>query len=199
MDSKHVRQIEELYQAALACELEERSALLNQADPEMRREVELMLAQEGSRLDRPAWEGTTSLMENETLVTSGKLLGPYEIEPLLGVGGMGEVYKARDTRLGRTVAIKVLPSALAANLAFKRRFLREARAASALNHPNIAALHDISSHEGADFLVMEYVAPNAQRPDSARRDGLRPSGRAGFAGSFGVGGGARSGDYPQRH
>ena len=158
MDSKRFQQIEELYNAAVARKSKERSALLNRADPEVRREVELMLAQEGSLLDRPAWEGTASLLETETVVISGKRLGPYEIEHLLGAGGMGEVYRALDTRLGRTVAIKVLPPELAANLALKRRFLREARAASALNHPNIAALYDISSHEGADFLVMEYVA-----------------------------------------
>ncbi len=158
MDSKRFQQIEELYLAALACESKERSALLDRADPEVKREVELMLAQEGSMLDRPAWEGAASLLETETVLISGERLGPYEIEHLLGAGGMGEVYRALDTRLGRTVAIKVLAPEWAANLALKRRFMREARAASALNHPNIAALYDISSHEGADFLVMEYVA-----------------------------------------
>jgi eukaryotic-like serine/threonine-protein kinase len=96
-------------------------------------------------------------LETETVVISGKRLGPYELQHLLAAGGMGEVYRALDTRLGRTVAIKVLAPELAANLALKRRFLREARAASALNHPNFATLYDIFSHEGADFLVM-YVA-----------------------------------------
>src|SRR3984957_9358700 len=158
MDSKRFEQIEELYHAALACESNERSALLDHADPEVRREVELMLAQEGSLLDRPAWQGTASLLETGSIVISGKRLGPFEIEHLLGAGGMGEVFRAVDTRLGRTVAIKVLPRQLAGNPALNRRFLREARAASALNHPNIVALYDISSHEGADFLVMEYVA-----------------------------------------
>src|SRR3984957_11433028 len=158
MDSKRFEQIEELYHAALACESNERSALLDHADPEVRREVELMLAQEGSLLDRPAWQGTASLLETGSIVISGMRLGPFEIEHLLGAGGMGEVFRAVDTRLGRTVAIKVLPRQLAGNPALNRRFLREARAASALNHPNIVALYDISSHEGADFLVMEYVA-----------------------------------------
>ena len=86
-----------------------------------------------------------------------KELGPYQIESLLGEGGMGQVYKARDTRLGRTVAIKVLPHDRAADLERKKRFLQEARAASSLNHPNIVTLHDIASHEGIDYLVMEYV------------------------------------------
>jgi non-specific serine/threonine protein kinase len=158
MDSERWRQIEDLYNAVLAREPGQRSGLLDRADPEVRREVELLLAQEGSLLDRPAWEGTGSLLETENVVTSGRRLGPYEIEHLLGAGGMGEVYRALDTRLGRTIAIKVLTPSVAASPALKRRFLREARAASALNHPNIAALYDISSHEGADFLVMEYVA-----------------------------------------
>ncbi len=87
----------------------------------------------------------------------GDQLGPYQIEALLGAGGMGQVFRARDTRLHRTVAIKVLPPERIADPERKRRFLQEARAASALNHPNIVTLYDISSDGGADFLVMEYV------------------------------------------
>jgi tetratricopeptide (TPR) repeat protein len=87
----------------------------------------------------------------------GQQLGPYLIESLLGSGGMGEVYRARDTRLERTVAIKVLPRDNTASLALKRRFLQEARAISALNHPNIVILYDIGSDRGTDFLVLEYV------------------------------------------
>jgi serine/threonine protein kinase len=88
---------------------------------------------------------------------AGTTLGPYEIISPLGAGGMGEVYRARDTRLERTVAIKVLPSHLSSDPDLKARFEREAKAISALNHPNICTLHDISSHEGADFLVMECL------------------------------------------
>ena len=88
----------------------------------------------------------------------GTQLGPYKLETLLGEGGMGAVYRGHDTRLGRTVAIKVLSKELASDLVFKRRFLNEARAASALTHPNIAVLYDISSDSDVDFLVMEYVA-----------------------------------------
>ena len=76
---------------------------------------------------------------------------------MLGGGGMGEVYKARDTRLNRTVAVKVLAPELATDAAFKARFEREARTISALNRPHICTLHDISHHEGVDFLVMEYL------------------------------------------
>jgi eukaryotic-like serine/threonine-protein kinase len=90
-------------------------------------------------------------------ILPGALLGPYRIDSLLGAGGMGEVYKARDTRLERTVAIKVLPEAVASDPDLRQRFEREARAVAALNHPNICTLHDIGNQDGVDFLVMEYL------------------------------------------
>src|SRR6266702_8066822 len=86
----------------------------------------------------------------------GKQLGPYEIHSLLGVGGMGEVYRARDTRLERTVAIKIL-SQLSSDPGRRQRFEREAKAISGLNHPNICVLHDIGHQDGIDYLVMECV------------------------------------------
>ncbi len=90
-------------------------------------------------------------------LASGTKLGPYEIESPLGAGGMGEVYRARDTRLDRTVAIKILPTNLAENPEARTRFEREARSISSLNHPNICTLHDVGSQDGASYLVMEYV------------------------------------------
>ncbi len=87
----------------------------------------------------------------------GTRLGPYEIQSPLGAGGMGEVYRARDTRLDRTVAIKILPKELSADAARKQRFEREAKTVSCLNHPNICVLHDVGSQEGVDYLVMECV------------------------------------------
>ena len=90
-------------------------------------------------------------------LSTGCRLGPYEIVAPLGSGGMGEVYRARDTRLDRTVAIKVLHSSLVAAPELKARFEREARAISQLNHPHICTLYDIGSHNGTDFLVMEYL------------------------------------------
>ncbi|MGO9369253.1 MAG: serine/threonine-protein kinase, partial [Terriglobales bacterium] len=90
-------------------------------------------------------------------LTSGTKLGPYEIQTPLGAGGMGEVYLARDTRLDRTVAVKILPSHLSSNVEAKQRFDREARAISSLNHPNICTLHDIGHQDGIDYLVMEYL------------------------------------------
>jgi Tol biopolymer transport system component len=89
--------------------------------------------------------------------TSGKKLGPYEIVSALGAGGMGEVYRARDTRLDRTVAIKILPADLSSNLEAKQRFEREGRAISSLNHPNICTLYDIGQQDGIDYLVMEFL------------------------------------------
>src|SRR5579864_1182861 len=90
-------------------------------------------------------------------MTAGTRLGPYEIVAALGAGGMGEVYRARDTRLGREVAIKVLPQHLSANPDLKARFEREAKAISALNHPHICHLYDVGSQAGTDYLVMELV------------------------------------------
>ena len=87
----------------------------------------------------------------------GARLGPYEILSLAGVGGMGEVYKARDTRLDRTVAIKILSDTLAADPQFRERFDREARTISQLDHPHICALHDVGEHDGTAFLVMPYL------------------------------------------
>jgi serine/threonine protein kinase len=91
------------------------------------------------------------------LLAEGQELGSYKILSMLGAGGMGKVYLAKDTRLGRTVAIKVLERAKVADAERKRRFMQEARSASALNHPNIVTLYDIATDSGTDFLVMEYV------------------------------------------
>jgi Tol biopolymer transport system component/predicted Ser/Thr protein kinase len=107
-------------------------------------------------------------------LTGGSRLGPYEIVSPLGAGGMGEVYKARDVRLERTVAIKVIPSDGTTDPGRQRRFAQEAKAASALNHPNIVTIYDIGSEAGVDFIAMEFVSGktlDALTP----RDGLRIS------------------------
>ncbi|HEV2115577.1 MAG TPA: serine/threonine-protein kinase, partial [Terriglobales bacterium] len=90
-------------------------------------------------------------------LSPGKKLGPYQIVAPIGAGGMGEVYRARDTRLERTVAIKILPTHLAESPEARQRFDREARAISSLNHPNICTLYDVGHQDGSDFLVMEYL------------------------------------------
>jgi eukaryotic-like serine/threonine-protein kinase len=91
------------------------------------------------------------------MLNAGAKLGPYEILSPLGAGGMGEVYRARDTRLGRTVAIKTLPARLSDNAEAKQRFDREARAISSLSHHNICHLYDVGRQEGISYLVMEYL------------------------------------------
>jgi len=147
MNSKRFEQIEHLYHAALPLKAEERSALLGQADPELRREVEALLQQEsaGGIFDYRAVDLLTD--STQIQVMAGSRLGPYRIEALLGQGGMGQVFRATDTRLGREVAIKVSQER------FTDRFEREARAIAALNHPNICTLHDV----GPNYLVMELV------------------------------------------
>ncbi|HEX9149573.1 MAG TPA: protein kinase, partial [Thermoanaerobaculia bacterium] len=90
-------------------------------------------------------------------LSAGSRLGPYEIVSAVGAGGMGEVYKARDTRLDRTVAVKVLPASLSENSAFRQRFEREARAISKLSHPHICTIHDVGNEAGVEYLVMEFL------------------------------------------
>jgi len=90
-------------------------------------------------------------------LAAGTKLGPYEVVGPLDEGGMGEVYRARDTRLGRDIAIKILPADIPADPMAKQRFEREAKTISGLNHPNICTLHDVGSQDGVDYLVMECV------------------------------------------
>ncbi|MGH9721411.1 MAG: protein kinase domain-containing protein, partial [Bryobacteraceae bacterium] len=105
-------------------------------------------------------------------LSAGARLGPYEVLALLGSGGMGEVYKARDTRLDRIVAIKVLPADKVSNSERRQRFMKEAKAASALNHPNIVTIYDIATDNGIDCIVMEYV-PGKALDQLIPRKGLR--------------------------
>jgi serine/threonine protein kinase len=104
---------------------------------------------------------------------SGTRLGPYEVVELVGAGGMGEVYRARDTRLGRDVAVKVLPAGIADGDRL-RRFEQEARAASSLNHPNIVAVHDIGTHDANVFVAMELIEGRSLR-DALHGERLRCS------------------------
>jgi eukaryotic-like serine/threonine-protein kinase len=140
-------QINELYYAALEVSEKERTSFLEQAchsDAELRSEVESLLATHksaGGFLDKPAMEQVAGAMKDDPPSLVGRQLGPYQILGVLGAGGMGEVYKARDTRLNRTVAIKVLPRFLSERVDLRQRFEREARAIASLNHPNICALH----------------------------------------------------------
>src|SRR5437868_11169033 len=96
-------------------------------------------------------------MTRSMALTAGTKLGPYVILAALGAGGMGEVYRARDTRLNRIVAIKILPAHLSQNAEAKERFDREARAISSLSHPNICHLYDVGQQDGTSYLIMEYL------------------------------------------
>jgi serine/threonine protein kinase len=107
-------------------------------------------------------------------LAAGVRLGPYEILAPLGAGGMGEVYRARDTRLGREVAIKVLPAELSSDSGRLRRFEKEARSASSLNHPNIVTVYDIGSSDSTSYIAMELVEGETLRQMLA--DGALPSG-----------------------
>jgi hypothetical protein len=107
-------------------------------------------------------------------LTSGTRLGPYEIVSPLGAGGMGEVFRARDTRLGRDVAVKVLPQHLSANPEVRARFEREAKTVSSLNHPNICTLFDAGREGDTDYLVMELI--EGETLAGERRHGNAPEG-----------------------
>jgi serine/threonine protein kinase len=151
MTPDHFQQLEKLYDAVCEATAEERVALLARTDPELRRELESLLAwRTGAEfLDWPAIHNAPQLLEDLTLtqLSVGACLGPYRIKGKLGEGGMGEVFRAIDTRLGRAVAIKTIREQ------FSARFEREARAISSLNHPNICTLYDV----GPNYLVMELV------------------------------------------
>jgi serine/threonine protein kinase len=128
-------------------------------------------------------------------LTPGTRFGPYEIESLLGQGGMGEVYSARDTRLQRTVAIKILPSHLSSDADLRSRFEQEAKSISALQHPNICVVHDIGSQDGVAFMVMECVSGQTMDlvvpadglpPDAAIRHALQIADALAFAHAAGI-------------
>src|SRR6516164_6854176 len=151
--------LEELLHEALKCAPEQRQAFLDAAcrgDSDLQRELELLLAQEHlaeSFLEEPALEDATV-----TLVAQpGRQLGQYRIVSPLGAGGMGEVYRAHDSKLGRDVAIKMLPAEFARDSARLSRFRREARALASLNHPNIGAIYGLEEAGGVDCLVLELV------------------------------------------
>jgi eukaryotic-like serine/threonine-protein kinase len=161
MDAARRQRIDEVFAAALELPAGERDAFLAHAcgnDAELRREVESLLAHHGDHpVDGGAPEAARMLVGSQRPSLVGRKLGPYEILAPLGAGGMGEVYRARDTRLGRSVAIKVMPPHMASDPDARQRFEREARAISALAHPHICALHDVGNQDGVEFLVMELI------------------------------------------
>jgi serine/threonine protein kinase/Tol biopolymer transport system component len=166
MSADRQRQITELCHAALERNPSSRSAFLREAcggDEALRQEVESLLSYEDSAdrfIERPAVDEVARLITDHSeskVDLAGRGLGVYQIETRIGAGGMGEVYRARDTKLGRHVAIKVLPRALTRNADRRARFEREARLLASLNHPHIAQVYGFEEADGIAALVMELV------------------------------------------
>ena len=173
MTPERVRQIEELYHSAREREPDARAAFLAEAcqkDEELRREVESLLAFDPSSaalLEEPTREAAAMLASQQgqsqhragsgSGAMTGSSFGNYRVEEQIGKGGMGVVYRAIDAKLGRSVAIKVLPEECAKDPARRARFEREARLLAALNHAHIAAIHGLEQFDGVCALVLEYV------------------------------------------
>jgi serine/threonine protein kinase/Tol biopolymer transport system component len=164
MTPERWRQVSQIYHDALGRDPHARDAFLREAcagDEAVRREVESLLAQPASAenfLGEPAFAMAARLVsDREKSMLTGQRIGAYEIQDLLGTGGMGEVYRARDTRLGRVVAVKVLPRLFAADPERLARFEREARLLAALNHPHIGAIYGVEEADGIHALILELV------------------------------------------
>src|SRR5215468_9404370 len=164
MTSERWQQVNDLFQLAAERTPEERTTFLQtacQGDEGLRREVESLIAsyeRAENFIESPAFEVVPELLTDErTSAIIGESIGHYRIESLIGVGGMGEVYLARDERLGRRVALKFLPERLTANNTQLSRFKSEARAASALNHPNILTVYEIGTEGNRHFIATEFI------------------------------------------
>ena len=163
MKDERWKQIDEVFHAALERAPERRAAFIDQTcagDETLRKEVESLIRSHEraeSFIESPAGDLAAEMLASAHEKSTGRTIGPYRIIKLLGAGGMGEVYLAEDTRLGRRVAVKLLPAEATRDEERLHRFEREARAASALNHPNIITIHEIGQAEGAHFIVTEYI------------------------------------------
>src|SRR6266567_4201821 len=175
MKAERWQQVNDLFQSAVERAPEERAAFLDEAchgDKGLCREVESLLAsyeRAENFIEAPAFEAAPELLTNDRAgALVGELIGHYRIESLIGVGGMGEVYLARDEQLGRKVALKLLPESLTANEAQLSRFKSEARSASALNHPNILTVYEIGTEGNRQFIATEFIEGITLRASLAR-------------------------------
>ena len=163
MRSEHWQKCTDIFNSVLDQPPDERAALLQQrcgGDETLRRNVELLLKyheQSGGFIESPAFEIAPELLVGDADALLGRQFGHYRIESVLGVGGMGVVYLAHDDRLGRKVGLKLLPPSLVADAARLERLEREARTASALNHPNIVTIHDIGEVDGTHYIATEFI------------------------------------------
>ena len=173
MTPERWQQIDKLFHAALAREADERAAFLAQAcgrDESLRNEVESLIASHTraeSFCEMPASDVAAELFAADQAKLVKQAIGPYKILELLGTGGMGEVYLAQDARLGRQVALKLLPSHFTRDVERLRRFEQEARAASALNHPGIVTIHEFGEIDGTHFIVNEFIDGRTLRQQMA--------------------------------
>src|SRR5688572_84583 len=162
MTPEHWQQVKQIFNSALEYEPGARAEYLSRAcagNDSLRNKVESLLAaheKDGSFIDAPAYQAAAESLAEETL-SAGRMLGHYEILGTLGKGGMGVVYLATDTNLGRKVALKFLPAFFTSQKDRLRRFEQEARATSALNHPNILTVHEIGEADGLRFIATEFV------------------------------------------
>jgi serine/threonine protein kinase/Tfp pilus assembly protein PilF len=175
MKPQRWKQINDLFQSAVERAPEERAAFLEQAchgDEGLRREVESLIALDERAenfIETPAFEVAPELLTSRrTGAMMGELIGHYRIESLIGVGGMGEVYLARDERLGRKAALKLLPGSLTTDETQLSRFKNEARTASALNHPNILTVYEIGAEGNVQFIATEFIEGITLRASIAR-------------------------------
>jgi serine/threonine protein kinase len=164
MTPERWQQVKDIFNSAITYRPEERSLFISRVcsgDEELRSEVESLIAsheQSGSFIDKPAFEAAASLLANEKAeLRAGQIIDSYEVMSFISRGGMGEVYLAEDKRLGRKVALKLLPATFTTDEDRLRRFEQEARAASALNHPNIITIYEIREAAGSHIIATEFV------------------------------------------
>ena len=164
MTPERWQQVKDIFNSAITYRPDERSLFISRAcsgDEELRSEVESLIAsheESGSFIDKPAFEAAAGLLANEKAeLKSGQTVASYEVISFLSRGGMGEVYLAEDKRLGRKVALKLLPASFTTDQDRLRRFEQEARAASALNHPNIITIYEIREAAGSHVIATEFV------------------------------------------
>src|SRR5438132_636531 len=164
MSPEHWQQIDRIFHAVLQRDPSQRSAFIAEScagDPALQKEIEDLLAsheESDSFIETPASDVAAELLaEGQAGLVVGQAIGPYTVLDLIGAGGMGQVYLGTDTRLGRRVALKILPKKFTINPERVRRFEQEARAASALNHPNIVTIHEIGRFNSTQFIVTEFV------------------------------------------